>query len=242
MRPLVIIPLYNEAETAIQVVRAVLRWAPPAARVAVIDDGSTDGSARAVARLRGVEVVRHEENRGYGASLIHGFAIARERGHDVAVTLDCDAQHEPQLIPQLLAELDGADILSGSRYLPGSERGCAAPPDRVAINREITARIRALTGLAITDAFCGFKAYRVAALAGLRLDEPSYGLPLQLWIQAARRGLRVRERAVGRIYQRSIRDRRFWRGLDDPEVRRRYYLGIIQREVERWQEPRARSS
>jgi len=147
------------------------------------------------------------------------------------VTMDCDEQHEPHLIPALLGSLRGHDIVSGSRYLPASERGQRAPVERERINREISAMLRAKTGYAISDAFCGFKAYRVAALRRLGLDEPSYAMPLQLWIQAACAGLRLRELAVGRIYPSLGRS--FPGLLDDPSTRRRHYIHTIQREVRR---------
>ncbi len=231
-RVLVVMPLYNEEATLREVLEAVLRYLPPGADVLVVDDGSTDRSPEILREFPAVRVLRHAQNRGYGASLIDGFRYALQQGYDVVVTMDCDAQHEPYLIPDLVAALEDCDIASGSRYLPGSSRGQEPPPDRLRINREITQRVNALTGYRLTDAFCGFKAYRAEALRRLQLDEPSYGLPLQVWVQAARCGLRVREIPIGRIYKNP--NRRFWGGLDDPDVRRRYYLNLLEREAARW--------
>jgi glycosyltransferase involved in cell wall biosynthesis len=232
MKILIVMPMYNEEATLEAVLRAVRRYAPEGADILVVDDGSTDRSPEILARFADVRVIRHPENRGYGASLITGFRYALEHGYDVVVTMDCDEQHEPYLIPDLLAALDGVDIVSGSRYLPGSSRGQDPPPDRLQINREITEEVNALTGLGITDAFCGFKAYRVEALRRMRLSEPSYGMPLQVWVQAAALGLRIREIPIGRIYKNP--ERRFWGGLDDPEVRRAYYRAVLRQEAERW--------
>ncbi len=234
MRVLIVMPMYNEEQTLDGVLRAVRRYAPEA-DILVVDDGSTDRSPEILARFPEVRVIRHPENRGYGASLITGFRYALEHGYDVVVTMDCDEQHEPYLIPDLLDALEGADIVSGSRYLPGSSRGQDPPPDRLQINREITAEVNRLTGLGITDAFCGFKAYRAEALRRLELDEPSYGMPLQVWVQAAALGLRVREIPIGRIYKNPAR--RFWGGLDDPEVRLRYYREVLDRAAKRWLTP-----
>ncbi len=231
-RVLVVMPLYNEEATLQEVLEAVLRYLPPGADVLVVDDGSTDRSPDILRGFPQVQVIRHPENRGYGASLIDGFRYALDHGYHVVVTMDCDAQHEPYLIPDLLTALEGADIVSGSRYLPGSSRGQEPPPDRLRINRAVTERVNALTGYQLTDAFCGFKAYRAEVLRRMHLDEPSYGLPLQVWVQAARLGVRVREIPIGRIYKNP--QRRFWGGLDDPEVRLRYYLGVLEREVARW--------
>jgi dolichol-phosphate mannosyltransferase len=233
-RLLIVIPLFNEEGTLALVLEEVRR-AVPAADILVIDDGSTDRSAAVLAAARKddrwLHVITHAENQGYGQSLIDGFAWALGRGFDTIVTIDCDAQHEPQQIPRFIAALREADIVCGSRYLDPSAGGDPAPPDRLAINRETTARLQELTGYAITDAWCGFKAYRAAALRRFHLTEPGYGLPLQVWIQAARAGLRVKELAVPRIYKNP--ERRFWGGLDDAATRRRYYTDVLDAELAR---------
>ncbi len=233
VRPIVLIPLYNEEETLAQVLAEVRRHT--SAQILVVNDGSTDGSARILARSApGTQVITHAQNEGYGQSLIDGFAGAIREGFDVAVTIDCDLQHEPRLIPRFLETARAFDIVSGSRYHPEAPWAPdPAPPDRQRINAEVTRIINDLTGYHLTDAWCGFKAYRVPGLARMTLDERSYGLPLQVWLQAARLGLTVTEIPVPRIYKNP--DRRFWGGLDDPEARRTYYLSIIDREVSRWQ-------
>jgi glycosyltransferase involved in cell wall biosynthesis len=232
MRPVIIMPLYNEEDTLAQVLAEVRRYTD--AQILVVNDGSTDGSAEILSTCgRGIEVITHPQNEGYGQSLIDGFRYAIGREFDVAVTIDCDRQHEPHLIPRFLEESARFDIVSGSRYhpdAPGTQD--PAPPDRQRINAEVTRIINALTGYGLTDAWCGFKAYQVADLARMRLDERSYGLPLQVWLQAWHLGLTVTEIPVPRIYKNPAR--RFWGGLDDPEARMTYYLSIIDREVSRW--------
>ncbi|HET7265794.1 MAG TPA: glycosyltransferase family 2 protein [bacterium] len=235
LRAVVVMPLYNEAPTLAGVLDEVRRHT--AARILVVNDGSTDGSAEILAaaerRLPDVRGLTHAQNEGYGQSLIDGFRYAIGGGFDVAVTIDCDRQHEPRLIPDFLAAARRFDIVSGSRYhaeAPGDQD--PAPPDRQRLNEEITRIIDELTGYRLTDAWCGFKAYRIAGLARMRLDERSYGMPLQVWLQAARLGLTVTEIPVPRIYKNP--ERRFWGGLDDPQARRTYYLAIIDREVSRW--------
>ncbi len=230
MRPLIIMPLYNEEATLARVLDEVRRHT--SAEILVVDDGSTDDSASILAGYRGIEVLTHARNEGYGQSLIDGFRYAADRRFDVAVTIDCDLQHEPRMIPRFLEAAREFDIVSGSRYHPDTP-GAAdeAPPDRRQLNAEITRIVNELTGYRLTDAWCGFKAYRVGGLARMRLDERSYGLPLQVWLQAARFGLRVTEIPVPRIYKNP--NRRFWGGLDDPAARRTYYLSIIDREMSR---------
>jgi dolichol-phosphate mannosyltransferase len=164
--------------------------------------------------------------------LISGFDYAKDHGYGVVVTIDCDEQHEPKRIPEFLHAIDDVDIVSGSRYLDPASPGDPAPPDRRQLNTEFTERLRAITGIVLTDAWCGFKAYQVAALRKLHLSEPSYGMPLQVWIQAAYHGLRIIELPVARIYKNP--NRRFWGGLDNPQTRRAYYLRILEAEVARW--------
>jgi glycosyltransferase involved in cell wall biosynthesis len=233
MRVLVVIPLYNEEDSIVRVLDEVRRHAP--ADILVVDDGSTDRSPEILGNASGITLLCHEQNQGYGACLIRGFGHAVGRDYDAVVTIDADDQHEPALIPALVAELARTDIVSGSRYLAGSERGDEAPRDRMRINQLVTARICEVTGYSLTDAFCGFKAYRTSALAKLELDEPSYGMPLQMWIQAARRGLSVCEVAVGRIYPTP--DRHFGGNLDRPCARLKYYVEVMRKEMRRWPRP-----
>lgn len=233
-RALVVIPLFNE-EATVAGVLAEVRRAVPQADILVVNDGSTDRSAAIlqaeVARDPRLRLITHRDNLGYGQALIDGFAAAVAAGYDAVVTIDCDAQHEPRQIPQFLDTLAGADIVSGSRYLDPDAGGDPAPPERLAINRETIERLRDVTGYPLTDAWCGFKAYRSTALAQMDLTEPAYGLPLQVWVQAARLGLRVKELPTPRIYKNP--QRRFWGGLDDAAARRRYYREVLERELAR---------
>jgi len=231
MRTLIVMPLFNERPTVARVL-AQVRQSAPHADILVVDDGSTDGSSDVLKRHTDITVISHENNQGYGQSLINGFSYAIENSYEAVVTIDCDEQHEPRQIPDFLDALRDADIVSGSRYLDPSSGGDPAPPDRRRVNEEITAKLRAITGYPITDAFCGFKAYRGDALRLMRLTEPSYGLPLQVWVQAAHHRLRVKELPTARIYKNP--ERRFWGGLDDAEVRKRYYEGVLEREVRQW--------
>ena len=221
-RPVVVLPVFNEVGTVADVIDAVrCVFAGP---VVVVDDGSTDGTAHALAARSDVSVVKHASNRGYGASLIDGFAHALSAGADAVVTMDCDGQHEPAHIPEFVAALADCDIASGSRYLPDSARVGAAPADRRDVNRRVTEAVNTATGWRLTDAFCGFKAYRASALRVLTLTEPGYAMPLELWAEAYHAGLRVRELPVERIYFDG--DRSFGQDLDDPDRRLGYYLRV----------------
>jgi len=222
-------PVYNEASTVGPVLDAVRVFY--GGEVIVIDDGSTDETPRVLARRTDVAVVRLDCNCGYGCALRIGFDVARELGVSRLVTMDCDGQHEPAHIPQFLAALDdGSEIVSGSRYLPDSGSVGAVPRDRREINARVAAEVNRVTGWGLTDAFCGFKAYRAEALGRLVLTEPGYAMPLELWAKAWRAGLGVTEIPVERIY--CDRDRSFGASLDDPEKRFAYYLAVWNRALE----------
>lgn len=224
MRPLLAIPVFNEARAVRAVLRRVRRFVP---EILVVDDGSTDATGRLLASERGIHGLRHDHNLGYGQSLIDAFRFAVQRRYDWLITMDCDEQHEPEGIPDFLhaARRDDADIISGSRYLQTLPRSSRPPIDRRAVNQRITDLLNEVLGLAITDAFCGFKAYRVSALSRLNPSVPGYGMPLQLWVQAVRAGLRIREIPVRLIY--NDLNRSFGVELDDPDARLLYYYDVL---------------
>jgi glycosyltransferase involved in cell wall biosynthesis len=222
MRFLTAIPVYNEERHLESVLTEVRRYSP---NILVINDGSTDRTPELLARQTGIEVVGHAQNRGYGAALSSAFGFTRCHHYDVLVTMDCDGQHEPSRIPLLLDAIHDADIVSGSRYLRDFRQDDPAPQDRSRINHTITAELNAHYGLGITDAFCGFKAYRREALNKLHITETSWGMPLQLWVQAARAGLRVKEVAVPRLYLDP--NRAFGGVMNDAVERLAYYHRVI---------------
>ncbi|NLX13702.1 MAG: glycosyltransferase family 2 protein [Phycisphaerales bacterium] len=228
MHYLLAIPVYNEAQTLLAVIRKARFHAR---EILVIDDGSTDDTPRLLASENDIYIIQHRENRGYGQSLINAFRFADDHGYDWLITMDCDEQHEPERIPAFVhaAAENDADIISGSRYLrpmPGSTR---APVDRQAINQKITDLLNELLHLRITDAFCGFKAYRVAALRRLNLTVPGYAMPMQFWVQAVRSDLRIREIPIPLIYNDP--NRCFGGSLDNPDARLLYYYDVLVHEL-----------
>jgi dolichol-phosphate mannosyltransferase len=230
MKFLVAIPVYNEQRYLARVLDAVRAQADD---VLVIDDGSTDATPALLAGRPEVRTLRHAENRGYGQSLIDAFRVAARSGYDWVISMDCDEQHEPAQIPEFLAEMARAeaDVISGSRYLRDYPDDDPPPAERRQINHIVTLILDQVLGLRLTDSFCGFKAYRVAAMAALALDEPGYAFPLQFWAQCARAGLRIVEIPVRRIYRDTSRE--FGGTLDDPSARLRHYLAVFVRELQR---------
>jgi glycosyltransferase involved in cell wall biosynthesis len=226
---LVAIPVFNEFKYVDDVLRAVSKHSD---NVLVVDDGSTDGTSDVLTRHAYLKIISHKTNAGYGQSLIDAFDFAYHHKFDWLITIDCDHQHEPSYIPRFYFEIekDDADIISGSRYVHKMNWSSRPPPaDRVAINRKITNILNRSLAIRLTDAFCGFKAYKISAISKLELTERGYGFPLQLWVQASRAGLRVREIPVPLIYHDP--KRRFSGTLEDPQKRMRYYVEIIEREL-----------
>jgi dolichol-phosphate mannosyltransferase len=228
MRVLTAIPVYNEQAHLEAVLTEVLRHAGD---VLVVDDGSTDGTPALLRKFPAVQVIRHEKNRGYGAGLRTAFARTLEAGYDGLVTLDCDGQHEPTLIPALAAYLETADLVSGSRYLQVFDPAQRPPEERRRINVEVTRWLNECLGLNLTDAFCGFKAYRASALAKFEISDDGYAMPLQVWVQAAAHGLTIVEVPVPLIYLDE--NRAFGGALDDGTYRRNHYRRVFDEALRR---------
>lgn len=230
MNLLIAIPVYNEKDHLAGVIRQVKAYARD---ILLIDDGSTDGTTELLAARRDVTVIHHARNAGYGQSLIDAFNYAGEHGYDWVITMDCDEQHEPAVIPEFIRQIetDCWDMISGSRYLRPRGDDDLPPGDRRRINQLLTADINDRLGLHLTDAFCGFKAHRVSSTLRLHLDESGYAFPMQLWPRAAAGGLRITEISVRRIYNDP--NRQFGGGLDDADNRLRHYRQVLDREIAR---------
>ncbi|MFO1021959.1 MAG: glycosyltransferase family 2 protein [Planctomycetales bacterium] len=228
------LPVYNEAQHLEPVLRQVAKYSP---EILVVNDGSSDGTAAELERLSALipnlHILTHTKNQGYGAALRSAFQYAQDHGFEVLVTIDCDGQHQPELIPALAAALnrDGCefDIVSGSRYLKTFAGDSTPPEARRKINATITAELNQQLGLRLTDGFCGFKAYRVSALKNIHITELGYAMPLQFWVQSVALGLSIVEFPVPLIYLDEKRS--FGGSLDDAEFRLKHYREVLQREM-----------
>jgi glycosyltransferase involved in cell wall biosynthesis len=230
-RVLTALPVFNEEKHLFEVLPHVRRYSQ---EVLVVDDGSSDRTPHLLAEMDGIHVVRHEQNQGYGAALRTAFQFAIDYDYDALVTIDCDGQHEPKLIPQLVERLypdEGSrvDIVSGSRYLEIFPGDSAPPEERRRINAEVTAQLNQCFALSLTDTFCGFKAYRTDALRKFDITELGYAMPLQLWIQAVSHQMTIVEFPVPLIYLDETRS--FGGSLDDSAKRLAYYREVLNREM-----------
>jgi len=192
MRIAVTISVLNEERN----IGGVLKRMPSNIDVIIVDDGSTDRTAK-IARQHGARIVHHPVNLGQGLGVITGFRAALMDKYDVVIEMDGDGQHDPRDIPRLLAKLEesGADIAIGSRILGSNYEG--APFFRRTFLPHFTWVINQITGYDMTDSMCGFRAFRAESLRRVQhmfaqIDEPQY-LAAEMWIRFAREGLTVVE-------------------------------------------------
>lgn len=231
-RVLTALPVYNEESHVVAVLAEVSRYAGD---ILVVNDGSSDRTGEVLADVAGISVLTHEQNQGYGAALRSAFCYAIANDYDVVITIDCDGQHEPSLIPALAAEVfpendEPFDIVSGSRYLKTFDDASVPPEDRRRVNMMVTEFLNAELDMGLTDSFCGFKAYRTLPLERLNITELGYAMPLQMWVQVAKLGFRVCEFPVPLVYLDE--ERSFGGSLDDTKQRLAYYRDVLNRELD----------
>lgn len=197
-RVLVVIPTYQERENIDRILDRVLA-ANPDVDVLVADDRSPDGTgdladARAAADPR-VHVLHRPGKEGLGAAYLAGFAWGIAHGADVLVEMDADGSHRPEDLPSMLAALVDADVVLGSRYVPG---GAVVnwPRSRELLSRGGNTYTRIMLGVGLRDATGGYRAYRRSALEKMVMREVSsqgYCFQVDLVRRAVRAGLRVVE-------------------------------------------------
>ncbi|MGL5858608.1 MAG: polyprenol monophosphomannose synthase [Angustibacter sp.] len=195
---LVIIPTYNERENLPDVVRRV-RVAVPTVDVLVVDDNSPDGTGQLAdglaAQDQQVHVLHRLEKEGLGAAYLTGFDWGLTKQFDVLVEMDADGSHQPEQLSLLLDVIDEADLVLGSRWVPGG-RVVNWPKYRILLSKGGTAYTRLALGIPIRDVTGGFRAFRADALRQLDLsgvESQGYCFQIDLAWRAVRRGLRVRE-------------------------------------------------
>lgn len=191
----VILPAYNESRNLAAVLARIPKQVEGLpTHTLVVVDGATDDTER-VARELQHQAVSHVVNRGHGAALKAGYEIALEDGAEIVVTLDADGQHQPEEIPSLVRPIraDQADLVNGSRALGSQDR----PPLVRALGMVLfSALVSALIRRRITDCSNSFRAIRASSLAALDLRERRFH-PIEVLIEAARKGLRIKEVPIG---------------------------------------------
>ncbi len=172
-RTLVIVPTYNEAETIPELVRRLFEAAGDRVELLVVDDGSPDGTGDIVRNLidgpHEIHLLERSSKLGLGTAYVMGFRWALERGYSAVMEMDADLSHNPADVPRLLDALHSADLVIGSRYVPGG-----SIPDwsffRRALSSSGNLYARMWLGFGVRDSTSGFRAYRTSILQQMDLS------------------------------------------------------------------------
>lgn len=197
-RVVMVVPTYNEADNLAWIVGR-MRAAQPKVDVLVVDDASPDGTGRIADELAAadpaVRVLHRTAKNGLGAAYLAGFRLALELGYDVIGEMDADGSHQPEQLERLLDALADADLVLGSRWVPG---GAVVnwPLGRQLLSRGGNLYVRLLLGIGVRDATGGFRLFRRATLEAIDLDSvesTGYVFQTDLVWRVLRLGLRLRE-------------------------------------------------
>jgi dolichol-phosphate mannosyltransferase len=193
-----VIPTYNESENIEWIVER-LRAAQPGMDVMIVDDNSPDGTGALADRLasedEAVSVVHRTEKAGLGAAYLHGCDVARAAGYDVIGEMDADGSHQPEQLERLVEALRTADLVIGSRYVPGGSV-VNWPLRRLVLSRGGNLYVRLLLGIRVKDATAGFRLFRRTTLEAIDLGSvrsTGYVFQTDLAYRTVTRGLRLTE-------------------------------------------------
>jgi dolichol-phosphate mannosyltransferase len=195
----VCLPTYNERENLERMVAALGEVLGSSGIVLVIDDNSPDGTGEIADRLAAahewVHVLHRPRKDGLGPAYLAGFARALELGAELILEMDCDFSHDPADVPRLTAAADGADLVIGSRYVPGGGTRNWGLLRRL-ISRGGSLYAQVLLGVPVRDLTGGFKCYRRAVLETIDLDaihSKGYAFQIETTYRTIRAGFRVLE-------------------------------------------------
>ena len=199
MRACVCLPTYDERENLEPMLRALGEVLGPDDRVLVIDDASPDGTGELADRLAGelpfVDVLHRPRKEGLGPAYLAGFRRALDAGAQLVVEMDCDFSHDPADVPRLLAAAGDADLVLGSRYVPGGGvENWGLVRRAISFGGSLYARL--VLGVPVRDLTGGFKCFRREVLEALPLDRVrsrGYAFQIELTYRALRQGFRVQE-------------------------------------------------
>jgi len=197
-RAVMVVPTYNEVDNLADVL-ARLRRCTPEVDVLVVDDASPDGTGALADRLAAadprIRVLHRAGKEGLGAAYAEAFVVALGAGYDLIGEMDADGSHQPEQLPRLLAAAQHADVVIGSRWVPGGSV-VNWPWHRRALSRGGNLYTRILLGIHVRDATAGFRVFRRQALEAVHLERVQshgYAFQVELVYLALRAGLRVEE-------------------------------------------------
>jgi dolichol-phosphate mannosyltransferase len=195
---LVIIPTYNEAEN-VERITARVRAAVPEAHILVADDNSPDGTGDIADKLASADdhlhVLHRKGKEGLGAAYLAGFQWGIDHGYQVLVEMDADGSHQPEELYRLLSALRTADLVLGSRWVPGGEV-VNWPRSRLLLSRGGSLYSRLMLDVPIRDVTGGYRAFRKETLQGLGMDQVAsagYCFQVDLAWRAVKAGYKVAE-------------------------------------------------
>lgn len=198
MKTVIIIPTYNEYDNLRPLVQAVFSYAP-GCDLLIVDDNSPDGTGELADELsqedNHIHVLHREGKQGLGKAYIAGFKYAIAQGYDAVFEMDADFSHDPRYLPDFLKTIEHADLVIGSRYIPGG-----ATPNWKLIRRMISGCgnffFRFMLGVPIHDCTAGFRCYRREVLENIDLDSVQshgYGFQVEMTYRVMKAGFRIVE-------------------------------------------------
>jgi glycosyltransferase involved in cell wall biosynthesis len=198
MRPAVIIPVYNHGRQIGEVIRQALELGLP---VLVVDDGSTDATAKTIDAINGISILRHACNQGKGAAILTGFAAAIEGKCDWAITLDGDGQHDAEDAKALLGAVSDGErcIVIGKRQGMGSKKNV---PWTSKFGRKFSNFwVWAAGGPLVEDSQSGFRLYPLPEVLHLGVKAKRYQFEVEILVKARQLGIKTKEAPVQVVYQ-----------------------------------------
>ncbi len=201
MKTLIIIPTYNELENLPPLLKEIFSYAPTT-DVLIVDDNSPDGTGALAERLgkedTRIHVLHRDEKCGLGTAYIAGFTYAIDHQYEAAFEMDADFSHDPRYLPDFLAKIEHADLVIGSRYIPG---GCTP---NWSLGRRLISGCgnlfaRTLLRMPVQDCTAGFRCYRRSLLERIGLDSiqsQGYGFQVEMAYRTHKLGFKIVETPI----------------------------------------------
>lgn len=214
MRPVIVLPTYNEKENLADIVANILALNIPGLRIIIVDDNSPDGTGQIADELArtfsGIEVIHRPKKEGLGRAYLAGFNLAlASKDNDCIFEMDADFSHQPKFLPVFLKEIEMADVVLGSRYISGGKVENWGFFRRF-ISRQANFIIHLVLRLPVKDLTGGFKCWRRHVLEQLDLnnvESSGYNFQIELTYKAYRRGFQIVETPIVFVERRAGRSK-----------------------------------